>query len=595
MGLHQEPMQPTTHPIEAIFDYIIVGGGTAGCLLANRLSADATKKVLLIEAGRKDDYHWIHVPAGYLYCIGNPRTDWLYNTEPEAGLNGRSLRYPRGKTLGGSSSINGMIYMRGQARNYDEWAQLTGDSAWTWANALPYFKLHENHYKGADEFHGAAGTAPELMQDKTVPYQKILRHRKAGGEWQVSKQRLHWPVLDAFAEAAVQAGIPATGDFNRGNNEGVGYFEVNQKEGWRWNTAKAFLRPTCYGRPNFELWNKAQVSKLIIEKQPDGSQRCTGVEVWTGIDHVSAMATRDSAADRGLIGEVILCAGAVGSPQILQLSGIGPGALLHKLGIPVVQDLPGVGANLQDHLQIRSIYKITGHAGSKGWGLSLNTMATSLLGKARIGVEYAMKRTGPLSMAPSQLGAFTRSSAEHAYPNIQYHIQPLSLDAFGEPLHTFNAFTASVCNLAPTSRGTVQIKSPDFNDAPAIAPNYLSTPEDRKVAADSLRVTRRIVSQSALAKYQPEEFKPGVQFETDEDLARLAGDIATTIFHPVGTTRMGRADDPMAVVDSHLRVRGIRGLRVVDAGVMPLITSGNTNSPTLMIAEKAAEWIQAGV
>ena len=583
-------MQDNTTTSDHIFDYIIVGGGTAGCLLANRLSADASKKVLMIEAGRKDDYHWIHIPVGYLHCIGNPRTDWLYNTEPEAGLNGRSLRYPRGKTLGGSSSINGMIYMRGQARNYDEWAQLTGDDAWTWANALPHFKLHENHYKGANEFHGALGTAPELMQDKTVPYQKILRHRKAGGEWQVSKQRLQWDVLDAFSQAAVQAGIPATDDFNRGNNEGVGYFDVNQKDGWRWNTAKAFLRPTCYARPNFELWNKAQVSKLIIEKQPDGSQRCTGVQVWTGLEHLDVMATRDSGAARGLIGEVILCAGAIGSPQVLQLSGIGPGALLQQYGIPVVQDLPGVGANLQDHLQIRSVYKIKAPANS-----TLNTLANTRLGKARIGLEYLFKRTGPMSMAPSQLGAFTRSDAAQAYPNIQYHVQPLSLDAFGEPLHSFNAFTASVCNLAPTSRGSVNIKSPRFEDAPAIAPNYLSTSEDKKVAADSLRVTRRIVGQSALAKYQPEEFKPGVQFQTDEDLSRVAGDIATTIFHPVGTTKMGRADDAMAVVDSHLRVRGIRGLRVVDAGVMPLITSGNTNSPTLMIAEKAAEWIQAGV
>ena len=573
-----------------VFDYIIIGAGTAGCLLANRLSADASKRVLLIEAGRKDDYHWIHIPVGYLYCIGNPRTDWLYNTEPEAGLNGRSLRYPRGKTLGGCSSINGMIYMRGQARDYDAWAQLTGDLSWRWENALPYFKLHENHYKGANEFHGAFGTAPELMQDKTAPYQKILRHRKAGGEWQVSKQRLRWDVLDAFSRAAVEAGIPATEDFNCGNNEGVGYFEVNQKEGWRWNTAKAFLRPMCYARPNFELWNKAQVSKLIIEKQPDGSQRCTGVEVWTGLEHINVMATRDSGKERGLIGEVILCAGAIGSPQILQLSGIGPGALLQQHGIPVVQNLPGVGANLQDHLQIRSVYKINGPA-----NITLNTLASTTLGKARIGLEYLFKRTGPMSMAPSQLGAFTRSSPDQTYPNIEYHVQPLSLDAFGEPLHSFNAFTASVCNLNPTSRGTVHIKSPHFKDAPAIAPNYLSTPEDRQVAADSLRVTRKIVSQSALAKYQPEEFKPGVQFQTDEDLARLAGDIATTIFHPVGTTKMGVDNDTMAVVDAHLRVRGIRGLRVVDAGVMPLITSGNTNSPTLMIAEKAAEWIQAGV
>ncbi|MBC7608545.1 MAG: GMC family oxidoreductase N-terminal domain-containing protein [Polaromonas sp.] len=578
-----------------IFDYIIIGAGTAGCLLANRLSADASKRVLLIEAGRKDDYHWIHIPVGYLYCIGNPRTDWLYNTEPDAGLNGRSLRYPRGKTLGGCSSINGMIYMRGQARDYDQWAQLTGDMAWRWDNTLPYFKLHENHYKGADALHGARGTAPELMQDKNVPYQKILRHHNSGGEWRVEKQRLRWDILDAFSEAAQQAGIPATDDFNRGNNEGVGYFEVNQKDGWRWNTAKAFLRPMCYGRPNFELWNNAQVCKLVIEKQPDGSQRCTGTEVWTGDERVTAMATRDSGKERGLIGEVILCAGSIGSPQILQLSGIGPGALLQQHGINVAQDLPGVGANLQDHLQIRSVYKVSQPAGKKTSGLSLNTMTNSLLGKARIGLEYALKRTGPMSMAPSQLGAFTRSSPDQPYPNIEYHVQPLSLDAFGEPLHSFNAFTASVCNLNPTSRGTVNIKSPRFEDAPAIAPNYLSTTEDRQVAADSLRVTRKIVSQSAMAKYQPEEFKPGVQFQSDEDLARLAGDIATTIFHPVGTTKMGADDDAMAVVDSHLRVRGIKGLRVVDAGVMPLITSGNTNSPTLMIAEKAAEWIQAGL
>ena len=580
-----------------VFDYIIIGAGTAGCLLANRLSADSSKRVLLIEAGRKDDYHWIHIPVGYLYCIGNPRTDWLYSTEPDAGLNGRALRYPRGKTLGGCSSINGMIYMRGQARDYDQWAQLTGDMSWRWENALPYFKLHENHYKGANAFHGAQGVAPELMQNKSIPYQKLLRHQKAGGEWRVEKQRLRWDVLDAFAEAAVQAGIPATDDFNRGNNEGVGYFEVNQKAGWRWNTAKAFLRPMCYARPNFELWNNAQVCKLVVEVQADGSKRCTGVEVWTGTERVTALATRDSGRDQGLLGEVVLCAGSIGSPQILQLSGIGPAALLQQHGIAMVQDLPGVGANLQDHLQIRSVYKIHSSPGLSTRAkkaLSLNTMANTLMGKARIGLEYALKRTGPMSMAPSQLGAFTRSSPDQPYPNIEYHVQPLSLDAFGEPLHSFNAFTASVCNLNPTSRGTVHIKSPRFEDAPAIAPNYLSTAEDRQVAADSLRVTRRIVSQSALAKYQPEEFKPGVQFQTDEDLARLAGDIATTIFHPVGTTKMGHDSDPMTVVDSHLRVRGIRGLRVVDAGVMPLITSGNTNSPTLMIAEKAAQWIQAG-
>ncbi len=534
------------------FDIVIVGAGTAGCLLANRLSADPACRVLLLEAGGRDNYAWIHIPVGYLYCIGNPRTDWLYHTEPDAGLNGRKLRYPRGKTLGGCSSINGMIYMRGQARDYDQWAQLTGDASWAWDNCLPDFKRHEDHFKGADALHGA------------------------GGEWRVERQRLRWDILDAFAQAAQQAGIPHSDDFNRGNNEGVGYFQVNQKSGWRWNTAKAFLRPACYGRPNFEMWTSAQVARLTVETQPDGSRRCTGAQVWTGGEMTTATATR----------EVILCAGSIGSPQILQLSGIGPAALLRQHGIDVVCDLPGVGANLQDHLQIRAVFKVQDVA-------TLNTMANTLWGKAKIGLEYALRRSGPMSMAPSQLGAFTRSSPDQPYANIEYHVQPLSLDAFGEPLHTVPAFTASVCNLNPTSRGTVTIRSASFEDAPAIAPNYLSTDEDRKVAADSLRVTRRIVAQPALARYKPQEWKPGTQFQSDEDLARLAGDIATTIFHPVGTTKMGRDDDPMAVLDSQMRVRGVSGLRVVDAGAMPTITSGNTNSPTLMMAEKAAGWIRA--
>jgi choline dehydrogenase len=535
---------------DTTFDYVIVGAGTAGCLLANRLSADKTKRVLLIEAGRKDDYHWIHIPVGYLYCIGNPRTDWLFHTEADAGLNGRKLRYPRGKALGGSSSINGMIYMRGQARDYDQWARLVGDDEWRWDSVLPDFKQHEDFYKGADDLHGA------------------------GGEWRVERQRLRWDILDAFAQAAQQAGIPHTEDFNRGNNEGVGYFQVNQRNGWRWNAAKAFLRPTCYGRPNFEMWTHAHVKHLRIDTRDDGSKQCTGAEVWTGNELVHVHATR----------EVLLCAGSIGSPQILQLSGIGPSSLLQQHGIPVVHELPGVGENLQDHLQIRAVFKVDGVE-------TLNTLANSWWGKARIGLQYMLTRSGPMSMAPSQLGAFTRSSAEHEWPNIEYHVQPLSLDAFGEPLHDFNAFTASVCNLNPTSRGTVRIRSNRFEDPPLIAPNYLSTPEDRQVAADSLRVTRRICSQPALAKYNAREWRPGVQFQSDEELARLAGDIATTIFHPVATTRMGRDDDPLAVLDSHLRVRGVAKLRVVDAGAMPTITSGNTNSPTLMMAEKAARWI----
>jgi choline dehydrogenase len=565
---------------DSTFDYIIVGAGTAGCLLANRLSADASKRVLLIEAGRRDDYHWIHIPVGYLYCIGNPRTDWLYQTEAAAGLNGRSLRYPRGKVLGGCSSINGMIYMRGQSRDYNQWAEVTGDSSWQWDNCLPYFKFHEDHYQGATELHGEKGALPELLKSETHPdekstnYFKLLKARQAGGEWRVDKQRLSWDVLEAFSLAAQQAGIPASTDFNQGNNEGVGYFDVNQKNGWRWNTAQAFLRPTCYARPNFELWTRAQVAGLVIETGADGQKRCTGVKVWDGHQMVTATATR----------EVALSAGSIGSAHILQLAGIGNAQSLHDKGVAVTHDLPGVGANLQDHLQIRSVYKVK-------YAKTLNTLANSWLGKAKIGLEYAMSRTGPMSMAPSQLGAFTKSSPEHAWPNIQYHVQPLSLDAFGEPLHSFPAITASVCNLNPTSRGSVSLKSADFNDAPAIAPNYLSTDEDRKVAADSLRVTRRIMSQSAMASYAPEEYKPGVQYQSDEELARLAGDIASTIFHPVGTTRMGRDDDPMAVVNSRLQVRGIQGLRVVDAGVMPAITSGNTNSPTLMIAEKAAHWM----
>jgi choline dehydrogenase len=535
---------------DTTFDYIIIGAGTAGCLLANRLSKDPTKRVLLIEAGRRDDYHWIHIPVGYLYCIGNPRTDWLYSTEADAGLNGRRLRYPRGKTLGGSSSINGMIYMRGQARDYDHWAHITGDASWTWDNCLPHFKKHEDYYKGADDLHGA------------------------GGEWRVERQRVRWDILDAFASAAQQAGIPHSEDFNRGDNEGVGYFQVNQKKGWRWNTAKAFLRPICYGRSNFEMWTMAQVSRLLFEDLPDGTRRCIGAQVWAENQLVTVSAAR----------EVILSAGSIGSPQILQLSGIGPVPLLRQFNIPVVQDLPGVGQNLQDHLQIRAVFKVDGVT-------TLNTLANSWWGKARIGMEYAFKRSGPMSMAPSQLGAFTRSSSDMPYPNIEYHVQPLSLDAFGEPLHDFNAFTASVCNLNPTSRGSVQINSNKFEDAPLIAPMYLSTPEDRKVAADSLRITRRIASQPALARYQPREWRPGAQYQSDEELARLAGDIATTIFHPVGTTRMGRDDDPLAVLDSRMRVRGVMGLRVVDAGAMPTITSGNTNSPTLMMAEKAADWI----
>jgi choline dehydrogenase len=531
--------------IEGEYDYIIVGAGSAGCLLANRLSADSAVRVLLLEAGGSDNWIWFHIPVGYLFAIGNPRSDWMFKTEPEEGLNGRSLSYPRGKVIGGSSAINAMIYMRGQAADYDHWRQL-GLAGWGWDDVLPFFKRHQDHFLGASEAHAA------------------------GGEWRIEAPRVRWDILDDFRNAAAQAGIKPIPDFNTGDNEGSCVFHVNQKRGRRWSAARGFLKPVLY-RPNLRLETQCLVEGVVLD-----GKRAAGVR-WRrdGVER--------SARCRG---EVILAAGSIGSVQILKLSGIGAAGELQALGTPVALDKPGVGENLQDHLQLRLIYKISG-------AKTLNETYRSRLGRARMILDYALFRRGPLTMAPSQLGLFTRSDPGRERANLQFHVQPLSLDKFGDPLHEFPAITASVCNLQPTSRGYVRLRSSDPMDKPVIKPHYLSTDEDRRVAVDSIRVARRIAAQPALAKYRPVEYLPGQSVGNDDAaLLKAAGDVGTTIFHPVGTAKMGRTTDPTAVVDERLRIIGLDRLRIVDASVMPTITSGNTNAPTMMIAEKGAAMIR---